>query len=172
MRGESRCADEATLDDERSRSDQVLLLECNIDDMTGEELGFALQTILDAGALDAWFAPIYMKKNRPATLLSVLVRTEQGASMRRLLLRGTSTLGVRWRNLDREIAERRTETVSTPWGDIFCKLKVLGGRVVSAKPEYDDCARIARQHELPLARVVGACRAACEGLVTTGAPES
>ena len=164
---EGRDSANGAMPGEGQRSDRVLLLECNIDDMTGEELGYSLQTILDAGALDAWFAPIYMKKNRPATLLSVLVRPEQGDSMRGLLLRETSTLGVRWRRLEREIAERRIENVSTPWGPVQCKLKVLGGRVLSAKPEFEDCARIAREHQLPLAQVLGVCRAACEGFVTT-----
>ena len=153
---------------EDSSSDEVLLLECNLDDMTGEELGHALGTILSAGALDAWFAPIYMKKNRPATLLSVLVRPEQGYAMRRLLLEETSTLGVRWRRFAREIAQRRVEVAQTPWGEVRCKLKILDGHVVSAKPEYEDCSRFAQQNGLSFTRVLDVCRQECTRFVTGG----
>ena len=130
--------------------DQVVVLQCNIDDMTGEELGFALERALDEGALDAWFTPIYMKKNRPAVVFSVLCRAGEGPRFRDLLLRETSTLGVRWQAMERQIAERRVEHVDTPWGSVSCKLKLLAGRVISAKPEFQDCASLARQHGVPL----------------------
>ena len=140
--------------------DEVLLLECNLDDMTGEALGFAIERILSAGALDAWFAPIYMKKNRPGVLLSVLCRPDDGERLRALVLRETTTLGVRWSSSRRQIAERQTDQVHTPWGVVSRKLKILAGRVVSIKPEYEDCARLARQHQVPLERIVEAARVA------------
>ncbi len=121
--------------------------------MTGEELGFALEHILEQGALDVWFSPIYMKKNRPAVVLSVLCRAGEGPKFRDLLLRETSTLGVRWQAMQREIAQRRIERVDTPWGQVSCKVKILDGRVVTAKPEFQECAALARQHDVPLRRV-------------------
>jgi uncharacterized protein (DUF111 family) len=140
--------------------DEVLLLECNLDDMTGEELGFVLERVLSEGALDAWFTPVYMKKNRPGTQFSVLCRPGDGSRLRGLLLAETSTLGVRWQPVRRRIAERRAEEVHTPWGTVRCKLKILHGVVVSVKPEYDDCARLAREHHVPLQEVIQAARSA------------
>ena len=140
--------------------DRVVLLECNLDDMTGEELGFALERILGEGALDAWFTPIYMKKNRPATILSVLCRPEEAATLRRLLLRETTTLGVRWRAMERMVAGRNVIQVKTAWGNVRCKLKVLDGEVVRVKPEFDDCARLAREHQVPLSSIIEAAQRA------------
>jgi len=138
------------------QADRVVLLECNIDDMTGEALGYALDRLLEAGALDAWFTPIYMKKSRPGTLLSVLCRPQDADRFRALLLRETTTLGVRWQVMDRAIAERGTDTVTTPWGPVRRKIKILGDRVVAAKPEYEDCARLAHEHGIPLQEVADA----------------
>jgi pyridinium-3,5-bisthiocarboxylic acid mononucleotide nickel chelatase len=138
------------------RYDEVLVLECNLDDMTGEALSYALEQALAAGALDAWFTPIQMKKNRPGVILSVLCRPADAPGLRDLLLRETTTLGVRWQAFQRQVAERRTDQVSTPWGLVRRKLKLLAGRVVSIKPEFDDCARLAREHDVPLQEVVAA----------------
>ena len=88
--------------------DEVVLLQCNLDDMTGEALGFVLERVLAEGALDAWFVPIQMKKSRPGTTLSVLCRRKDAAALRKLLLRETTTLGVRWQVMQREIVQRQT----------------------------------------------------------------
>ena len=137
-----------------------MLAECNLDDMTGEELGYALERVLDAGALDAWFTPVQMKKNRPGVVFSVLCRPADSASLRAVMLRETRTLGVRWQIIRRDTAERRFDNVQTPWGPVRCKLKLLDGRVHSAKPEFGDCAELARKHGIALVRVVGAAREA------------
>ncbi|HHX65493.1 MAG TPA: LarC family nickel insertion protein [Chloroflexi bacterium] len=142
--------------------DEVALLECNLDDMTGEELGFVLERLMNEGALDVWFTPIYMKKNRPATLLSVLCRPEDGPRLRGWLLRETSTLGVRWQALRRQIADRRTVGAETAWGVVRCKVKIVDGQVVGVKPEFDDCARLAREHGVPLRDVSAAARRIAE----------
>ena len=141
-----------------SLHDTVLLLQCNLDDMTGEALAFVLDRVLAEGALDAWFTPIYMKKSRPATMLSVLCRPEDGSALRQLMLRETTTLGVRWQEMEREVAGRQTVQVQSPWGLVRCKLKTLAGKVVSVKPEFDDCARLAGQHQVPLDQVIAAVR--------------
>jgi pyridinium-3,5-bisthiocarboxylic acid mononucleotide nickel chelatase len=143
-------------------ADAVACLECNIDDMTGEELGYALQLLLDAGALDVWFTPIVMKKNRPAVTLSVLCRPDDVARFDALLLRETTTLGVRRRWLERSIAERKTVQVSTPLGTVTCKLKLLDGEVVSAKPEYDECVAMAQANGISLRSVMEIARRACQ----------
>ena len=142
-----------------SAPQEVALLECNLDDMTGEALAYALERLLEAGALDAWFTPIIMKKGRPAVTLSVLCRTQDAPMLRCLILRETSTLGVRWRLMQREVAERSTDRVDTPWGPVRRKLKHVGGQVVSVKPEYEDCARLAREFDVPLQDVIDHARA-------------
>lgn len=141
---------------------QVTLLECNIDDMTGEALGYALERLLEAGALEAWFTPIYMKKNRPAVLLSVLCRLEESDALAAVLLRETSTLGVRRRMVERTIAQRREIRVETQWGPVRCKVKLFNGETISVKPEYDDCARIAKAYGVALEKVVNAARKLAE----------
>jgi len=138
--------------------EQVALLECNLDDMTGEALAYALERLLDAGALDAWFTPIVMKKGRPAVLLSVLCRPDDAPALRRAMLQETTTLGVRWRLMEREVAERSTDCVDTPWGPVRRKLKRLAGQVISVKPEYEDCARLAREHGVPLQDIIDHAR--------------
>jgi len=138
--------------------EQVALLECNLDDMTGEALAYALERLLDAGALDAWFTPIVMKKGRPAVLLSVLCRPDDAPALRRAMLQETTTLGVRWRLMEREVAERSTDRVDTPWGPVRRKLKRLAGQVISVKPEYEDCARLAREHGVPLQDIIDHAR--------------
>lgn len=144
--------------------DEVLLLACNLDDTTGELLGHAMQRLLDAGALDVWFTPVQMKKNRPATQLSVLARPQDAHQLALLLLRETPTLGVRHQPLARTKASRELRTVATPWGPARVKVKLLAGQVVAASPEYDDCARLASETRLPLAEIMEVVRrAAYEG---------
>ncbi|MCE5260111.1 MAG: LarC family nickel insertion protein [Chloroflexi bacterium] len=138
---------------------RVVQIECNIDDMTGEALGYALEQIIAAGALDAWFTPIQMKKNRPAVLLAVLCREFERERYCEMLLRETTTLGVRWHTVERYIAQRSFDTVTTPYGEVQRKLKLQYGRVIAIKPEYDDCARLAEQAQVPLQTVTDAARA-------------
>jgi uncharacterized protein (DUF111 family) len=142
----------------RPKGDQVVELACNLDDATGEMLGYAMERALAAGALDVWFTPIQMKKNRPATMLSVLARPEDADDLAALLLRETPTLGVRRQVFSRHKADREVRTVETPWGPVRVKVKVLGGQIVAASPEYDDCARLAAEAGVPLAEVMAAAR--------------
>jgi uncharacterized protein (TIGR00299 family) protein len=140
----------------QNTQDEVLLLECNLDDCTGETLGYALEQCLAAGALDAWLTPVQMKKGRPGVKFSALVTSDHLDSVGELLLRETTTLGVRHSTHRRRKAERRIRTVQTPWGEVRLKDKILGGRVVASSPEYDDCARLARAAGVPLADVLRA----------------
>ena len=129
---------------------QVLLFECNLDDMTGEALGYVLERVLEAGALDAWYTSIHAKKSRPAVVLSVICRLDDERMMARLILTETSTLGLRRSVFDRILCDRETMAVETRWGTVSCKIKRLEGRVLNAKPEYEDCARISREVGVPL----------------------
>lgn len=134
--------------------DAVVQVESTIDDSDGEEMGWVMERLLSAGALDAWFTPVQMKKNRPGVLLSVLSRPEDAERLSELILRETPTLGVRLSPpLSRRVCGRSIHQVSTPWGPVRVKEKIIGGETVSVSPEYDDCARIARENGVSLARV-------------------
>jgi hypothetical protein len=147
--------------------EKVVWLACNLDDATGEMLGYVQERLLAAGALDAWFTPIQMKKSRPATQLSVLARPEDAGRLADLLLRETPTLGVRHQALGRTTAGREVRQVETPWGKVRVKLKYLAGQVVAASPEHDDCARLAAAAGLPLGQVADAARQAAAPLLAT-----
>jgi uncharacterized protein (TIGR00299 family) protein len=142
-----------------AEQDQVVLLATNLDDATGEVLGYVMERLLASGALDVWFTPIQMKKNRPAVTLSLLCKPGDQDAMVRILLAETSTLGVRVALVRRAKAGRREDEVATPWGPVRVKFKLLGDDVVDASPEYEDCARVARAAGVPLAQVMAAARA-------------
>ena len=125
--------------------DNVVLLETNLDNATGEQLGFAMERLFEAGALDVWHTPIQMKKNRPGILLSALAPANLESRLAEVFLRDTPTLGVRVRPVGRYVADRDTVTVETEYGPMRVKRKWLGGEVVSAAPEYEDVAAAARE---------------------------
>ena len=133
-------------------TDEILELCCNVDDMTPEAVGFAMQTLLDAGALDAWTTPVGMKKNRPGILLTCLCRQNQRDEMVRLLFRHTSTIGVRESVCRRWVLRRESGEVTTPYGPVRVK-RSEGYGVTKTKAEYDDLAAIAREHGLTLDEV-------------------
>ena len=133
---------------------QVVLLETNLDDATGEMLGYVHERLFALGALDVWHTPIQMKKNRPGVLLSALVPQDLEADAADLILAETPTLGVRTRLADRYVAARESRSMSTDLGTVSVKIKSLRGRPVSVSPEFDDCRRIALESGLPLPGVL------------------
>ncbi|MBQ7434547.1 MAG: nickel pincer cofactor biosynthesis protein LarC [Oscillospiraceae bacterium] len=138
---------------ERSDEREFLTeLSCNLDDMTGEEIGFAMERLLEAGALDVWTTAIGMKKNRPGVMLSVLCRGDQENDLTRCLFRHTTTLGVRCKNAVRRTLERSFRKAETPWGEVTVK-QAEGWGVKREKPEYEDLAKIAREQGLSLREV-------------------
>lgn len=131
----------------------ALELSCNLDDMTGEEIGFATEALLNAGALDVYTTPIFMKKNRPGIQLSVLCRPEEQEQFIKLMFRHTTTLGIREQVFRRYTLTRRTETVQTPYGAARKKC-AEGYGVTKEKYEYEDLARLAREQDIPLKDVI------------------
>ena len=131
----------------------MLLIETNIDDMNPELYGYAQERLFEAGGVDVWFAPIQMKKNRPGVLLSVLCPVEREDAVVSALLRETSTLGVRVREVSRHEVERETLAFESSLGPAAVKVKRLPGQPPAVAPEYEACARIARERGLPLAEV-------------------
>ena len=122
----------------------ILELACNLDDMTPEDVGFAMERLFDAGALDVWTAPIGMKKNRPAVLLTCMCREETREAILETLFRHTTTLGVRASRCDRYTLTRTARTVDTAHGPVRVK-SAEGFGVKREKAEFDDLARIARE---------------------------
>ncbi|MGH2584620.1 MAG: nickel pincer cofactor biosynthesis protein LarC [Dehalococcoidia bacterium] len=131
----------------------MLLLETNIDDMSAELFGHVQERLLAAGAADAWFTPIQMKKNRPAMMLSVLCRPELEGDLAALLLIETSTLGLRVQEVRRHEAERELFRFDSSLGPAAVKVKRLPGRPPRAAPEYDVCRGLAEASGLPLIEV-------------------
>ena len=142
--------------------ERVVLLETNLDDQPGEQLAYAAEQLMAAGALDVWWQPIGMKKGRAAILLSVLLRPEHEDPMTTLLFRETSSLGIRRQPVVRWVCERESRTVTTAWGEIRVKIKTWQGAVLGAAPEYEDCARVAREHDVPLQTVYRAAQRAAD----------
>ena len=130
-------------------TDDIWELSCNLDDMTGEEIGFAMEQLLAAGALDVFTTPIGMKKNRPGIMLTVLCRLEDRDSLLPLIFHHTTTLGIRENRLHRYTLERRIETVQTPYGPVRQKI-ATGYGVERKKYEYEDLARLARENGVSL----------------------
>lgn len=142
----------AMLGETDDAGDSVLQLECNVDDMTAEELGFAMEMILEAGALEVYTVAAGMKKSRPGTILCVLCHEDAKETLVRVIFRNTTTIGVREHRCSRYTLKRSFETVQTPYGNVQKKLS-SGYGVTREKYEYEDLARIAREQGLSLAEV-------------------
>lgn len=142
----------ALLGQTEGETDTVTALECNVDDMTAEDVGFAMERLYDAGALEVFTAAVGMKKNRPGILLRVLCRPEDADAVAGALFRHTATIGVREQSLRRRVLTRQTVTVETPFGPVRQKVSV-GCGAEKRKWEYDDLAAIARREGLSLQEV-------------------
>jgi uncharacterized protein (TIGR00299 family) protein len=130
--------------------DQVLVLETNLDDISGEIIGHTTAKLFEAGALDVYTTSIHMKKNRPGVLLTVLCGGELAPKMEKIIFRETGTLGIRRWPVSRHKLERRAHTVHTPHGDIEGKVAVLSDGSLSFSPEFESCRKLAEQTSLPL----------------------
>ena len=133
--------------------DEVVLLETNLDDVSAEIIGYTKQRLMEAGALDVYSTAIQMKKDRPGTLLSVIAEKEQVEELERILFEETETFGVRRLPMRRAKRERRKFTLETDWGTVTGKLGWRPGEAAVFTPEYEDCVKIAKAHEVPLREV-------------------
>jgi uncharacterized protein (TIGR00299 family) protein len=142
------------------QGDRVWTLETNLDDVPAEVVGHCYDLLLAAGALDVYSTPIFMKKNRPGVLLSVLAPEEVLPALEEILFRETTTLGIRRYPVQRHKLHRRACMVHTPWGPVQGKLGWLEGRPPVFSPEYESCAEIARRHGIALREVYERARRA------------
>jgi uncharacterized protein (TIGR00299 family) protein len=134
--------------------DTITVLEANIDDLNPQVFGYVMDRLLEQGALDVFGMPVQMKKNRPGMLLTVLCRPEDAAKLAHLVFTETTTLGVRQREEKRQTLARQWVTVSTRWADVRLKVASLNGVITNYAPEYEDCRRIAAEHQVPLKSVI------------------
>lgn len=149
-----------------------VVIETNIDDQPAEQLAYVLERVLAAGARDAWFTPIQMKKTRPAIMLSVIAEAAREREIAALILRETTTLGVRVIPVRRHEADRAVQTVETSLGVARVKVKQLAGRTVALAPEFEDCRRIAAERDLPIAEVYRVVERAARELLRDARPSS
>ncbi len=131
----------------------LVVLETNIDDLNPETYDYVMGRLFAAGALDVFLAPIQMKKNRPATLLSVICWPSAAAVLSEILFSETSTLGIRRYEVMRQALPRRSQTVETTYGSVRVKVAHWGDGQAKAAPEYEDCRKLAAQHNIPLREV-------------------
>lgn len=141
-------------------ADRVWVLETNLDDLPGEVVGYATTQLMAAGALDAYVTPIQMKKNRPGVMITALCDESKIGDMEAILFRETTTLGIRRYPVSRHKLKRQAAEVETPFGVVKGKLGWLEGRPPTFSPEYEDCARVAREQGAPLRDVYQAAHTA------------
>lgn len=125
-------------------SETITVLECQLDDMTGEAFGYVMEKLLDEGALDVYYTPVFMKKNRPGTLITVLAPNDLESQLTYVLFKETTTLGVRKNTWSRSILDREIATIDTAYGPIKIKQALKQGKVMRQVPEYEDVKKAAR----------------------------
>jgi len=138
---------------DQPQADRVVVIECEIDDMNPQIFGVAMDRLYAAGALEVFYVPVQMKKNRPGTLLTVIAPPGQRAALTDLIFRETTTIGLRYHEVERECLRREIIHVETPIGPVRFKLAWRDGRIVNAVPEFEDCVKLAAAGNLPLKEV-------------------
>ena len=131
----------------------LVMIETNIDDMNPEIFETVMESLFSTGALDVYFSAIIMKKNRPATKISVLAECGSREKLSKILLTETSSFGVRFYSVDRLILDREIKKLKTPYGLIKIKLGKLDGKIVQASPEFEDCKKLSRAKKLPAKKI-------------------
>jgi pyridinium-3,5-bisthiocarboxylic acid mononucleotide nickel chelatase len=136
--------------DQAQSAMRVSVVECEIDDMNPQLFGPLMDRLYAAGALEVFYAPVQMKKNRPGTLVTIVARPEQREALTAVLFRETTTIGARYQDMHRECLERETVEVETPVGVVRFKVARRAGRILNAQPEFDDLAARAAEHDRPI----------------------
>ena len=132
--------------------DSIIKMETNIDDCSGEVLGFVMERLLKAGARDVHYVPAFMKKNRPAWVLNVICKEEDMETLQNIIFEETTTIGIRYTRMERAILQREQRIVQTPWGEAQVKVCTLNGKE-QFYPEYESVAELSRANEIPFAEI-------------------
>ncbi len=155
----------AELGSSQQNEPSLTLLEANIDDCTPQILAYTTEQLLKTGALDVWQTPIFMKKGRSAQKLSILTSSLLKAKLETIIFKETTTIGIRNTTVTRTIADRREETVNTPWGSIRVKISSTNGNTCTITPEYDDCTALAEANKIQLKEVIATARQQAQALI-------
>jgi uncharacterized protein (DUF111 family) len=139
---------------------QVSVLECEIDDMNPQIFGTVMDRLYAAGALEVFYQPVQMKKNRPGTLMTVVSAPDQRDTLAALMFRETTTIGIRYQEVARLCLDRELVSVPTAFGMVRFKVARKDGVVLNAQPEFDDLARAAAEHGVPIKMVQAAAQKA------------
>ncbi len=145
---------------EAGNEERLLMIETNVDDLSPQVFGHVMERALEMGALDCYFTPVQMKKNRPGVLLSVLCQPADREKLTQMIFAETTTLGVRSYEVERRALDRERVRVETQYGPIDVKVARLNGHVVNGMPEYEQCREAARKFGVPLRKVESAARLA------------
>ena len=132
--------------------DTIIKMETNIDDCSGEVLGFVMERLMKAGARDVHYVPVFMKKNRPAWVLNVICKEEDIETLQNIIFEETTTIGIRYSIMERTILPRETRTLPTPWGEVQAKVCTLNGKE-QLYPEYESVAQLSREKEIPFTEI-------------------
>ena len=132
--------------------DTIIKMETNIDDCSGEVLGFVMERLMKAGARDVHYVPVFMKKNRPAWVLNVICKEEDIETLQNIIFEETTTIGIRYSIMERTILPRETRTFPTPWGEVLAKVCILNGKE-QIYPEYESVAQLSREKEIPFTEI-------------------
>lgn len=132
--------------------DTIIKMETNIDDCSGEVLGFVMERLMKAGARDVHYVPVFMKKNRPAWVLNVICKEEDMETLQNIIFEETTTIGIRYSIMERTILPRETRTLLTPWGEVLAKVCTLNGKE-QLYPEYESVAQLSREKEISFAEI-------------------
>lgn len=132
--------------------DTIIKMETNIDDCSGEVLGFVMERLMKAGARDVHYVPVFMKKNRPAWVLNVICKEEDIETLQNIIFEETTTIGIRYSIMERTILPRETRTLPTPWGEVLAKVCTLNGKE-QLYPEYESVVQLSREKEIPFAEI-------------------
>ena len=132
--------------------DTIIKMETNIDDCSGEVLGFVMERLMKAGARDVHYVPVFMKKNRPAWVLNVICKEEDIETLQNIIFEETTTIGIRYSRMERTILPRETRTLPTPWGEVLAKVCTLNGKE-QLYPEYESVVQLSREKEIPFAEI-------------------
>ena len=132
---------------------RVLVMECEIDDMNPELFGVLMDRLYDGGALDVFYVPVQMKKNRPGTLVTVIASPNRREILSDIIFRESTSIGLRFSEMTRECLDRSTTTVETQVGSVRVKVAQRGGRIINVAPEFEDCVRLATDCDIPVKEV-------------------
>lgn len=133
--------------------EELVVIEANIDDMNPQFYGYLIEKLLAGGAIDAAVLPVFMKKRRPAGMIQVITNSDNRKKLSDLLLGETTTFGVRFYPIEREILDRKFEEIKTKFGNVNAKAGFLNGKRIKLVPEYEDCLSLAKKHNVPLSKI-------------------